>query len=247
MATPGEESKRRDAERGDSVGLRGALASLRHSIPRDQHSEDGKEPQAVTNPSGVNEGSASVLTRALLVTTVIPLAGVVAYAAAGRFPGAKFLSVLGIGLLISTAAGILGVLIGFLFALPRTTVGSTPTGPLSTNTNLDQVSDWLTKILIGLGLVQIGRVGSGLDSLAETVAPGLGGTGDAKTVALCLLVYSLIEGFLIGYLGTRIVVAIRLKQVEDALALKQEVLGTRLEAPPTLPPPPPGAAPPTVG
>ena len=186
----------------------------------------------------------SVLAVSLRVTTIIPLAAIVAYAAAGRFPKGEFFSVLGIGLLVGAAAGILGVLVGFLFALPRTTVDPSHPGPLSTNTNLDQVSDWLTKILIGLGLVQLGKLASGIDSLAETIAPGLGGAADAKTFALGLLVYSLIEGFLIGYLGTRIVVTIRLKQVEDVLSLKQEVLATPLEPPPLLPPPPPGSEPP---
>jgi hypothetical protein len=201
--------------------------------------ERASEP--VTNRAAADQGSPAVLAISLRVTTIIPLAAIVTYAAAGRFPKAEFFSVLGIGVLVSAAAGIFGVLIGFLFALPRTTVDSSRPGPLSTNTNLDQVSDWLTKILIGLGLVQIGKLASGIDSLAETIAPGLGGAADSKTFALGLLVYWLIEGFLIGYLGTRIVVTIRLKQVEDALADKQEVLGTALEPPPPLPPPPPGA------
>ena len=175
----------------------------------------------------------------LRFTLLVPAVAVIFYAGAGRFLKAEFFSVLGVGLLVGAAASMLGVLVGFLFGLPRTSADPPPAGRLSSNTNLDQVSDWLTKILVGLGLVQIGRVGSGLNDVAEAVAPGLGDAASAKTFAFALLVYSLITGFLVGYLSTRIGVTMRLKQVEDLLAAKVELLTKPLEPPPTLPPPPP--------
>jgi hypothetical protein len=186
---------------------------------------------------GRKANSHALLGRWMGLTLLIPIVAVLSYAGAGRFPNANFFSVLGIGLLVAAAAGILGVLVGFLFALPRTTADTTHPGRLRTNTNLDEVSDWLTKILVGLGLVQIGKLAGGLDDLSETLAPGLGGEASAETFALALLVYSLIGGFLVGYLGTRLTVTIRLKEIEDLLVVKEEVLGKRLEGPPTLVPP----------
>jgi hypothetical protein len=169
-------------------------------------------------------------------TTITPIVAVVAYAVAVK---GTFLTIFAVGIMTSAAAGILGALVGFLFALPKTSEGERRTG-LSSNTNLDQVSDWLTKILVGLGLVQIGALGGGLGDLSEKIAPGLGGAASAETFALALLVYSLIDGFLIGYLGTRIVVTIRLKQVEDILAAKETVLAAPSPEPPSPMPPPPG-------
>jgi hypothetical protein len=42
------------------------------------------------------------------------------------------------------------------------------------NTNLEQVSDWLTKIIVGVGLVQIGRIVPALSKLAESMKAPLG-------------------------------------------------------------------------
>jgi hypothetical protein len=44
-----------------------------------------------------------------------------------------------------------------------------------TNTNLEQVSDWLTKILIGAGLAELTSIPGGLDQCGGYVAPALGG------------------------------------------------------------------------
>jgi hypothetical protein len=174
----------------------------------------------------------------LRLTTATPVVAVLGFAVAAH---GSFLAIFAVGIMTSAAAGILGALVGFLFALPKTS-DTERSGRLSTNTNLDQVSDWLTKILIGLGLVQIGKVGTGLGNLADSIAPALGGGLGAKTFALGILVYSIIDGFLIGYLGTRIVVTIRLKEVEDILAAKENVLATPPpEPPPPLPPPPAGS------
>lgn len=67
--------------------------------------------------------------------------------------------------LIASASFLAGGLVGFLFGIPRAVQGSTaPSGATQyqANTNLEQVSDWLTKIIVGVGLVQIGRVIPGL-------------------------------------------------------------------------------------
>jgi hypothetical protein len=72
----------------------------------------------------------------------------------------SFGAVLAVGLAVVGAASFAGLLLGFLFGLPKTLERSGK-GRLTTNTNLDQISDWLTKILVGLGLVQLGKVSTG--------------------------------------------------------------------------------------
>jgi hypothetical protein len=51
------------------------------------------------------------------------------------------------------------------------------------NTNLEQISDWLTKILVGVGLTQLGRVGGALDAIGVSVGPLLGDSAAASTFA----------------------------------------------------------------
>jgi hypothetical protein len=117
----------------------------------------------------------------------------------------------------------LGVTVGFLFGIPRTLQGdhdaaSAQTTPQSqelrfggysqrVNTNLEQISDWLTKILVGLTLTQLGNIGTKLGEAAAWIAPGLGSTPHAEVFASALIVYFTVIGFMSGYLLTRLVLA----------------------------------------
>jgi hypothetical protein len=85
---------------------------------------------------------------------------------------------LGVGMLTALAAFLSGCVIGFLFGIPRIvssgelrhTKGSQAYVP---STNLAEVSDWLTKLLLGAGLVQLTRLGAPIGHLIDTVAAGL--------------------------------------------------------------------------
>jgi hypothetical protein len=167
-----------------------------------------------------------------------PLAGLVAvviYAVtAGSFKDA--LDVFAVGAIVFAAALAVGALVGFLFGIPRRlqreTADPTAAGSLVVNTNLEQISDWLTKIIVGVGLVEIGKIAGGLDSVAESVA--LGGRGSADSFALGLIVFSLVDGFLLAYVWTRV-------ELSSQLALADALLQPPPPPPPPLPPPP-GAA-----
>jgi hypothetical protein len=77
------------------------------------------------------------------------------------------------------------------------------------STNLAEISDWLTKLLLGAGLVSLTRLGQPLGELIDTVGRGLGGatasggvTESAVVIAGAILVTYVILGFLGGYLTT---------------------------------------------
>lgn len=148
--------------------------------------------------------------------------------------------VLALGLLTATAAFAVGAILGFLFGIPRsvsaapatsTTVATSQTSGdgkstaaeisaqhFAANTNLEQISDWLTKILVGVGLVQIHQVSGAIEDLAEGLAPGLGTQG--YPVAVTLLISFAITGFVSAYLFTRL----RLQGAfERALTIEQVV------------------------
>jgi hypothetical protein len=140
------------------------------------------------------------------------LAGILIYAA--QFSSGKFALVVGTGLLVAGASALAGGVIGFLFGIPRT-VQNVPaqggaaaqgaSGPqYQGNTNLEQISDWLTKILVGIGLVQIARAPGALGRLASQLKSGFGGTASSAAFALAVMVFFVVMGFLYSYLWTRI-------------------------------------------
>lgn len=132
------------------------------------------------------------------------------------FPGtAKFSDQLaamftgfGYALLIAGAFFGLGALVGFLFGIPRIPEAekNSTGGGLAQNDNLVQISDWLTKIIVGVGLTQINEIYPALLSLGKTMAPNFGGgdIGLGVNLAIGTILYFVITGFLSGYLWTRI-------------------------------------------
>jgi hypothetical protein len=139
------------------------------------------------------------------------------YAAQASSAG-QFFSIIGVSISIAGAALVAGVLLGFLFGIPRTlqqgTEGENPPTPKAAganqsvsyrpNTNLEQISDWLTKILVGVGLTQIASIPGALKNYAEFISPGLGNFDNSKVFGIGILGLFLIIGFLAGFLLTRI-------------------------------------------
>src|SRR3569623_1309485 len=83
----------------------------------------------------------------------------------------------GVGGLIFLAAATVGALLGFIFAVPRVVARDPGQASgadddkakvLSTNTNLERISDWLTTMLVGGGLSQLTNLKSLLLGLPFT-------------------------------------------------------------------------------
>lgn len=145
---------------------------------------------------------------------------------------AEFFSVFGVGLLTASACVLSGGLLGFLFGIPRTlqhdkaenTIPNEQSREKSTdnttiyqvNTNLEQISDWLTKILVGVGLTQITSLPGAIRKYSEFASSGFGGGPASKTVAVAVLIFYSVCGFLISYLWTRLYLAGALRQADLA-------------------------------
>ncbi|GHM98970.1 hypothetical protein WSM22_04600 [Cytophagales bacterium WSM2-2] len=107
--------------------------------------------------------------------------------------------------LIAGSSFVLGGLSGFLFGIPMRSKNSTENqSAYSDNDNLVQVSDWLTKIIVGVGLTQIGEIPEKLSSLGATLAPAFYQENIGSVAAIATVVYFSITGFTITYLWTRI-------------------------------------------
>lgn len=130
-----------------------------------------------------------------------------------------FLIALGTGLLIAGASFSSGSLSGFLFGIPRIINSLAPKSAEMTqnvilhNDNLVQISDWLTKIIVGVGLTQINALPNKLYELGKMISPCFNTSSlDEKgldinlqiTIAISIIIYFLILGFITSYLWTRI-------------------------------------------
>jgi CheY-like chemotaxis protein len=164
-----------------------------------------------------------------ILIVVLHAAGGAAGASGPGWPSAvqpmRFLSILGAGLMTAGGAFLSGLLAGFLFGIPRSgnteneqgKNGATATVLYKPNANLEQISDWLTKILVGVGLTQLTRLPGFLHKTAAALAPGLGGSQASVVLAATLLVYFSLAGFLMGYLWTRLKLTGLLTLAEEAI------------------------------
>lgn len=121
------------------------------------------------------------------------------------------LGVFGPASIVAAGAYAVGALFGFLFGIPKTlqdqTAQVTPgqaaadrvTVVQATNTNLEQISDWLTKILVGVGLTQLYSARDQLRALGAYFS-----IAASPAVTLAMLLNFSIAGFLTGYLLTRL-------------------------------------------
>ena len=154
----------------------------------------------------------------LIVAIVGGLAAVVSYAIQAGSP-AQFVSMVSVGLLLAGASATVGGLLGFLFGIPRALQNDQDVSmdqglateapdhrrrPYVGNTSLEQISDWLTKILVGVGLTQLANLPAGLSAFGTFAAPALGGLPSAAVFAPAAAVYFMLVGFFLSYLWTRL-------------------------------------------
>lgn len=129
---------------------------------------------------------------------------------------ARAMVVLGILVGVLFAATVTGGLLGFLFGLPKQVQASAPgpqdpspspagnkPGPsvaaaFKGNSNLEEVSDWVTKIIVGLGLVEATtlyqKLTGAADAFKQQVPNGIVG---ADTVFLTIVIAASCAGFIV--------------------------------------------------
>jgi hypothetical protein len=117
-----------------------------------------------------------------------------------------------VGMLTALAALLTGFLAGFLVGVPKIVSSGQvhlSTRAFSPSTNLSEISDWLTKLLLGAGLVSLSRLGGPIGKLINEVAGGLHGPASdaaviqaAKVTAGTIMVAFTVLGLLGGYIVT---------------------------------------------
>ena len=95
------------------------------------------------------------------------------------------------------------------------------------NTNLEEVSDWLTKIIIGVTLTQLTKIPGYLQGMADyIVANSNCDTLDCRfagPVIISLFIYFFIAGFVSGYYYTRLFLPNLFSVMEENSILRAEI------------------------
>lgn len=146
----------------------------------------------------------------------------------------SFASIVGVGIISAGAFLLAGFLSGFVFGIPRVSKdsgslslsehrpGGTPPdgspkkslksgyGAVEANSNLVEISDWLTKIIVGVGLVQLNKIPAKIQELTIYIGNGLRDCDQlqckqsSEAFALGIIIFFFSSGFLIGYLWSRL-------------------------------------------
>jgi tetratricopeptide (TPR) repeat protein len=159
--------------------------------------------------------------RVIAAAGVAGLVIIAALAAYALQPGTPGWGVFGTGIVVAGAGLLAGGLTGLLFGIPRSLQqraavvpadGDPTSSPASAesrgryqpNTNLEEISDWLTKIMVGVGLTQFGEIRQQILGLISYLTPGFGTSPAATPFVAGLLTFSSVAGFLAGYLLARL-------------------------------------------
>jgi hypothetical protein len=150
---------------------------------------------------------------------------------------AKVVSQVATMLAVSGAATMLGGLGGFLFGIPRRLQNEQqpPKRPAENadgdtnepllyegNTNLEQISDWLTKIIVGVTLVKLADIVTELETYGGKIASATGRPSDSA-FAVGLMIFFFVCGFLTGYLWSRLFLGRALTEAESKVRLQKKL------------------------
>ena len=164
--------------------------------------------------------SARMLWVVIVLISILSLVLFTMFAQPLSTPAARS-SILSVTIMLAAAPAAVGALLGFLFGIPRSAQETSPPPAVTTpgaaeertayergtyevNTNLEQISDWLTKILVGVGLIQLGNLAGPLGRLVDSIAAGFGGRPIDRLMVAGILVFFTVFGFLASYLLTRL-------------------------------------------
>ena len=147
----------------------------RNSNPIDRERQPSHSPENASSLAKINQAL-----KFIFVSVCVTTLGSIVFSIQAKTI-AEYFSIFGVALLIQVSSLLAGMLTGFLFGIPRSLQTDSP--PIVTenngtskqlsqpgfrgNTNLEQISDWLTKILVGVGLTQIGSISSALGSFGK--------------------------------------------------------------------------------
>lgn len=136
-----------------------------------------------------------------------------------------FINTFGCGILIAGASFSAGGFLGFIFGIPS--ILQNPSARLKYNDNLVQISDWLTKIIVGVGLTQLYKIPGYIKKIGVQFRINFGGGDWATNVAVSIICYFFLLGFLMMYFWTKTDYSTIMKEMDDDL--NEQLANTQLQ------------------
>ena len=128
--------------------------------------------------------------------------------------------ILFIGIILGIAAFMSSFFTGTLFGMPKR--NNQKESDYSLNNSLVEISDWLTKIIVGLGLVNLKEIPGYLVSLGEYVRTSSKYDGQLLNIySIGIVIYFGFLGLYIGYNYMRLVLSNKYKYADDNMIRKE--------------------------
>lgn len=164
----------------------------------------------------IKEAEVSLL-KTLIIGISIGVIGIIGYSNTIAGVGLRLCFV---AILLAVATFIVGFFTGTLFGMPKR--NSVNDSDYSLNNSLVEISDWLTKIIVGLSLVNLKQVPLYLMSLGKYVSEASNSKGQSLDVfSMCIVVFFLVLGLYIGYNYMRLVLSQKYKQADDNMLRRE--------------------------
>ncbi|SHH04841.1 hypothetical protein SAMN05443663_105109 [Flavobacterium defluvii] len=169
-------------------------------------------------------GAETSILKSFLISLTVGLIGVVGFPLSSNVSG---FSLIFIGILLGMASLGCGFFTGTLFGMPKR--NTTDSSDYTLNNSLVEISEWLTKIIVGLGLVNLKQIPKYLNSLGQFLKQDSNGQSYVDIYAMCILVYFSILGLYIGYNYMRLVLSLKYKTVDDNMLKELVKVNEKLE------------------
>jgi hypothetical protein len=135
------------------------------------------------------------------------------------------------------AGGLIGAMLGFLFGIPQAVSGTAAANAASTNngktwqsnTNLTQISDWLTKVIVGVSLVTAASAWTNFAAIVNDAAASLFDSREGSPAVIgAALLGGFVLGFMFCYLYTDLVIARLIAATDKSLNAIMEAVSQQI-------------------
>lgn len=127
----------------------------------------------------------------------------------------NFFASFGSGVLIAGGSLLSGGFLGFIFGIPS--ILQDATARVRYNDNLVQISDWLTKIIVGVGLTQLYSLPHFVLKIGEHYQVNFGNDTWGRNVSIAIIGFFFILGFLMIYFWTKTDYSTVMKTMDDEI------------------------------
>jgi hypothetical protein len=110
--------------------------------------------------------------------------------------------------MVAASSYAIGNVLGFLFGIPKTIQDQKNSSEVTyqVNTSIEQLSDWLTKMIVGAGLVELKDLIALIRNISAKVVADIG-SQSSQSIVIASIICFMVLGFFVTYFSTRLYIA----------------------------------------